>query len=106
MRGLRVCRAGGERDREGGRRPDLVLLERDLDANLARDGFVSNGMKPERNERRLEEKGGRNGLEPVVEGEVVDGGGLYLEGTEKTGVGDGAVVDHAGDERILGGDIA
>lgn len=51
-------------------------------------------------------KRGRNGLEPVVEGEVVDGRGLDLEGTEKAGVGDGAVVDHAGDEGVLGGDIA
>jgi len=42
----------------------------------------------------------------MVQGEVVDGGGLYLEGTEKTGMSDGAVVDHAGNEGVLGGDIA
>jgi len=42
----------------------------------------------------------------VVEGEIVDRGWFYLEGAEKTGVVDGAVINHAGDEGVLRGDIA
>lgn len=77
---------------------------------MARDGFVSDGMEPGKNKGWMsgdvKEEGGRDGLEPVVEGEIVDRGWFYLEGAEKTGVVDGAVIHHAGDEGVLRGDIA
>lgn len=34
------------------RQTDLVLLKGDLDANLARDGFVPDGMEPGKKKKR------------------------------------------------------